>query len=60
MEKKESKKKIYNILVLGKTGAGKTTAINMFLNLAMNLNYTDERLVAITQSFKFQNDKELI
>ena len=24
----------YNILVLGKTGAGKTTAINMFFNLA--------------------------
>jgi septin family protein len=52
-------KKKYNVLVLGKTGAGKTTAINMFLNMAKSLKYKDPRLVGITQVFKFQDQKPI-
>jgi hypothetical protein len=37
MESQNGNKPKYNILVLRKTGARKTTAINMFLNLAMSL-----------------------
>jgi predicted GTPase len=37
MESQNGNKLKFNILVLGKTGAGKTIAINMFLNLAMSL-----------------------
>jgi ABC-type lipoprotein export system ATPase subunit len=47
-------------MVMGKTGAGKTTAINMFLNLAMNLKYYDKRLITITQMMKFQNQEPIV
>jgi len=39
----------YKILVIGKTGAGKSTTINMLINLALNKKYDDERLIAISQ-----------
>ncbi len=40
------------ILVLGKTGAGKTTAINMMINNLLNVQYeSDNRYIAITQIF---------
>jgi Flp pilus assembly CpaF family ATPase len=53
----ESLKRIkpkYKILVLGMTGSGKTTTINIFLNLAMSQKYSDPRLVAIAQVLSFQ------
>ncbi|KAL4512568.1 hypothetical protein ABPG72_020405 [Tetrahymena utriculariae] len=44
----------YKILVLGKTGAGKTTAINMIVNLALDKNYEDKRDIAISQTVTFK------
>ena len=35
------------VLLIGKTGSGKSTAINMFLNQALKLNYEDERIIGI-------------
>lgn len=37
------------ILVIGKTSAGKSSSINMILNLAAKVNYEDERIIAIEQ-----------
>lgn len=39
------------MLVLGKTGAGKTTAINMIFNQVYNKKYEDNRIMAIDQKF---------
>lgn len=39
------------MLVIGKTGCGKSTLINMLMNLAAEKNYDDERSIAITQKF---------
>jgi predicted GTPase len=38
----------YKILIIGKTGAGKSTAINMIVNLIFNHKYEDDRAIAIT------------
>jgi septin family protein len=59
MNKEEKRKRKFNILVLGKTGAGKTTAINMFLNLAVSRKYSDPHLVGISQYFKFQGQSQI-
>jgi len=40
-------------VVIGKSGAGKSTFINMVGNLANGKNYRDKRIVAITQGFSF-------
>lgn len=44
----------FNVLVIGKSGSGKSTAINMFFNMAKNLNYQNERIIAINQHMTFQ------
>ena len=40
----------FKILVIGNTGSGKTTFVNMVVNLAKGKEYTDEKTVAIKQS----------
>jgi Flp pilus assembly CpaF family ATPase len=60
MESQIVSKPRYNILVQGKRGAGKTTRINMFLNLAMSLHCSDPRLVGIAQVFRLQNQKPIV
>jgi len=50
----DSAKKHYKAVVVGKSGAGKSTFINMVANLYNNRKYDDERLVAITQGFNLQ------
>ena len=47
-------KKHFKAVVVGKSGAGKSTFINMVANLYNNRKYNDERLVAITQGFNLQ------
>ncbi len=34
--------------MIGKTGAGKTTWINMIINLLLGRKFDDERIIAIT------------
>jgi len=53
---KEGRKKHYKAMVVGKSGAGKSTFINMVANLYNNRKYDDPRLVAITQGFNLQAD----
>jgi DNA segregation ATPase FtsK/SpoIIIE-like protein len=36
------------LLLLGKTGSGKTTCLNMMINLAIKNTYENERMIAIT------------
>ncbi|EAR96169.1 50S ribosome-binding GTPase (macronuclear) [Tetrahymena thermophila SB210] len=48
------------LLMIGKTGAGKSTAINMFLNLAIGNSFQDERVVGITQHFSFNDQKFIL
>jgi len=43
-------------VVIGKSGAGKSTFINMVANLASGKGYRDQRIVAITQGFSLQAD----
>ena len=43
-------KPIASFLMLGKSGAGKTTLINAFVNYFHNKSYQDDRLVTIPQS----------
>jgi hypothetical protein len=47
-------RKHYKAVVVGKSGAGKSTFINMVANLYNKRRYNDERLVAITQGFNLQ------
>jgi len=47
-------KKHYKAVVVGKSGAGKSTFINMVANLCNKTGYNDDRLVAITQGFNLQ------
>ena len=49
---KENKKSI-RLAMVGRTGAGKTTLINMLTNLIMGKNYKDKREFAITQRVNF-------
>jgi predicted GTPase len=44
-----------NVLIMGRTGAGKTTFINSFFNLANNRNFQDDRLFPIPAKFKGPN-----
>jgi GTPase SAR1 family protein len=44
----------YRAVVIGKSGAGKTTFINMVANICQGRKYKEERLVAITQGFNLQ------
>jgi len=41
----------YCTVLIGKSGAGKTTMINMTANFFLGKEYTDTRAIAITQSF---------
>ncbi len=41
-----------HVLLMGMTGAGKSSLINNFVNLAANKNFNNERLFAIPASFK--------
>jgi ABC-type multidrug transport system ATPase subunit len=36
------------LLLIGKTGSGKTTCINMMVNLATKNAYENERMIAIS------------
>jgi len=40
-----------NVLVMGRSGAGKSTFINICFNLARNLEFTDKRLFGIPAKF---------
>lgn len=51
MQKKN--KKSIRLAMVGRTGAGKTTLINMLTNLIMRKNYKDKREFAITQRVNF-------
>ena len=44
-------------LVIGRTGAGKTTFINSIINQFYNIGYFDERKIAITQHFELVNSE---
>ena len=43
------------LLVIGRSGAGKTTLINSFTNLFHDKSYSDERLISITQNFELRD-----
>lgn len=45
------------MLVLGKTGSGKTTLINMIINQVAQVKANEERIMAITQSFSINLPK---
>jgi predicted GTPase len=49
-----SGKKHLKLVVVGRSGAGKTTFINMMTNLILGKSYEDERSVAITQGMYFK------
>jgi type IV secretory pathway VirB4 component len=36
------------LLLIGKTGSGKTTCLNMMINLASKSTYEDKRMITIT------------
>lgn len=42
--------------MIGKTGAGKTTFINMLVNLLLELKYDEERIIAITQAVSLDSE----
>ena len=47
------------MMMIGKSGAGKTTLINMMVNLFFEKKYlNDERLIAITQNLKYDYKKK--
>ena len=45
------------LLMIGRSGAGKTTLINFFANLFHDKSYDSERLISITQCFEFRDLK---
>lgn len=47
-------KKHLKLVAVGRSGAGKTTLINMMTNLILGKGYDDERSVAITQGMSFK------
>ena len=52
--KVSSAKKQLKIVVVGRSGAGKSTFINMIANLIKGKKYEDERIVAISQGLSFK------
>lgn len=52
----ESKKEL-RVILLGRTGAGKTTMINVVANLILGLSYDDPRQYAISQKATLQNEE---
>ena len=48
----------FRMAMVGRTGSGKTTLINMITNLILNKRYNDKREIAITQSITFDKDGE--
>jgi GTPase SAR1 family protein len=52
--KVSSAKKQLKIVVVGRSGAGKSTFINMIANLIKGKKYEDERIVAISQGLTFK------
>src|SRR3990167_1389124 len=44
-----SNKKHLKMVVIGRTGSGKTTLINSLVNHFYDIKYTDERVIAISQ-----------
>ena len=46
----------YRAVVIGKSGAGKSTFINMVANLCQERKYSDPRIVAITQGFSLMTE----
>ena len=51
----ESNKKEISLVCIGKTGAGKTTLINTLMNHIMKKDYSEFRVIAITQLIHLQN-----
>ena len=54
------KKPHYKVLVIGMSGAGKTTTINMLVNQAMSIKYLEKRKIAITQIVELCQKGKLI
>lgn len=46
-----------NILIVGQSGSGKSSTINILVNLASNTKFEDKRLFAIPASFTDGNDR---
>jgi polynucleotide 5'-kinase involved in rRNA processing len=60
MESEDQQEKItiqasHSTLVLGQSGAGKSTFLNMSINILSGVAYEDERKIAITQRLKIQS-----
>jgi len=59
-ENNNMQKPHYKVLVIGMSGAGKTTTINMLVNQAMSIEYLEERKIAITQRILLYSKGELV
>ena len=58
MDRSEQQIKItsdHKILLIGQTGAGKTTFINMMVNIIGGVDYEDERKIAISQKLELSS-----
>src|SRR3990167_11085564 len=53
---KKSSRPHLKIVVIGRSGAGKTTFINTLINHFYEVEYDEERLVPITQTVNMQGD----
>jgi GTP-binding protein EngB required for normal cell division len=55
---RSTQKNIINVLVVGRTGSGKSTFINSCFNLAKNLKFEDERLFCLPAKFTRANGSQ--
>lgn len=58
VSKTNTTKPYLKLLFIGRTGAGKTTLINMITNLFERKTYFDKRLISITQTFTQNNQND--
>ena len=48
---KTANKKTFRVILLGKSGSGKTSLINLFMNMSRKEKYEDKHVIAINQIF---------